>query len=116
MTSSNRLLQEKIDAEAEQAEATPDAELNYRRRQPRQSSVYGLRLPDERIEQLRQLAKARGIEPSALVRQWVIEHLDDIEQDSGGPERRAAEWERDVRSATDRLRQLLDERPWTKAG
>jgi predicted DNA-binding protein len=116
MTSSSRQLQEKIAAEAEQAEATPDAELHYRRRQPKRSSVYGLRLPDERIEQLRRLAEARGIEPSTLVRQWVIEHLDDSEQAIGGSERRTAEWERDVRSTTDHLRQLLDERPWTKGG
>lgn len=75
-----------------------------------------MRLPDERIGQLRRLAEARGIEPSTLVRQWVIEHLDETEQDSGGPERRAAEWERELRSTTDHLRQLLDERPSTKAG
>ncbi|MDA8393479.1 MAG: hypothetical protein M0Z87_11940 [Actinomycetota bacterium] len=116
MTSSNRQLQEKIDIEAEHAEATPDAELHYRRRQPVRSSVYGLRLPDERIEQLRRVAEARGFEPSTLVRQWVIEHLDETEHDLEGRGRRAAEWERDVRSTTDHLRQLLDARPSTKAG
>ena len=115
MTSSNRQLQEKIAAEAEQAEATQDADLHYRRRQPKRSSVYGLRLPDERIEQLRRLAEVRGIEPSTLVRQWVIEHLDETEHDLGGPERRTAEWEREIRSTTDHLRQLLDARPSTKA-
>ena len=116
MTSSARQLREKIAAEVEQAEATADAELHYRRRRPTRSSVYGLRLPDERIEQLRRLAEARGMEPSTLVRQWVIEHLDESKQDIGGRERRAAEWERDVRSTTDHLRQLLDERPSPKAG
>lgn len=78
--------------------------------------MYGLRLPDERIEQLRRLAATRGIEPSTLVRQWVIEHLDDSENALEGRGRRAAEWERDVRNTTDHLRQLLDERPSTKAG
>jgi len=115
MTSSSGQLQEKIAAEAEQAEATLDAELPYRRRKSKRSSVYRLRLPDERIEQVRRHAEARGIEPSALVRQWVIEHLDDSEQAIGGPERRMAEWERHIRITTDHLRQLLDERPSTNA-
>jgi hypothetical protein len=34
---------------------------------------------------------------------------------AGVPERRTAEWEVDVPSTTDHLRQLLDERPWTRA-
>ena len=42
--------------------------------------------PGERIEQLRRLTKARGIEPSTLVRQWVIELLDDSEDALGGRE------------------------------
>lgn len=112
MTSPNRELQDKLAAEADHAEATRDASLQYRRRRPARSSVYGLRLPDERIEQLRRLAEARGTEPSALVRQWVIDHLDAAERtrDPG-----TEQWERDFRSTTDRLRQLLDERPWAQA-
>ena len=114
MTEPNSRLREKIAAEAEHAEATPDADLDYRRRRPKGSSVYGLRLPDERIQQLRRLAQDRGIEPSALVRQWVIDHLDESEQE--GHDRRIVEWERDLRSTADHLRQLLDERPSRKAG
>jgi predicted transcriptional regulator len=112
MTSPNRELREKIAAEAGHAEATRDASLRYRRRRPGRSSVYGLRLPDERIEQLRRLAQARGTEPSALVRQWVIDHLDAAEQarDPG-----TEQWERDFRTTTDHLRQLLDELPWAQA-
>ncbi|MGH9063291.1 MAG: hypothetical protein ACRDZQ_04255 [Acidimicrobiales bacterium] len=115
MTEPSQQLREKILAEAEHAEATPDADLHYRRRRPMRSSVYGLRLPDERIEQLRRLAEDRGIEPSALVRQWVIDHLDDAEQALGNHDRRTAQWERDFRCATDHLRDLLNERPWTEA-
>jgi signal transduction histidine kinase len=55
----------KLAAEAEHAEATRDADLPY-----------GIRLPQERITQLRQLAEARGVEPSVLARAWVIEYLD----------------------------------------
>lgn len=116
MTKPNHQLREKIASEAEHAEATPDADLHYRRRRGGRSSVYGLRLPDERIEQLRRLAEVRGIEPSALVRQWVIDHLNDAEQALGDRDRRTARWERDFRSTADRLRDLLDERPWTETG
>lgn len=74
--------------------------------------MYGLRLPDERIEQLRRLAEARGVEPSALVRQWVIDHLDATERvrDPG-----TDQWERDFRDTAEHLRQLLAGRPWAPA-
>lgn len=40
------------------------------------SQVYSVRIPVRRVEQLRHLAAARGMKPSALLRQWVIERLD----------------------------------------
>ncbi|HVX44587.1 MAG TPA: hypothetical protein VHC49_11910 [Mycobacteriales bacterium] len=107
----DRHLREKIAAEAEHAEATRDADLPYRRRQPG-SSVYGLRLPDDRIAQLRQLANDRGVDPSALARQWIIEHLDAANNVNDD---RAQQWERDLRATTDHLRQLLDQQPWADA-
>lgn len=108
MTTSNRDLHDKLATEVEHAEGTRDADLPYRRRRPTRSSVYGLRLPDERIDQLRRVAEARGVEPSALVRQWVIDHLDAAER-SRDP--KVEKWERDLRATTDHLRQLLDELP-----
>lgn len=99
----------KIAAEAEHAEETRDVELNYQRRHSAGGSrVYGLRLPVERIEQLRRVAQARGIDPSTLARQWVIAHLDEAEH-SGNMARE--HWERDLRETTEHLRRLLDERP-----
>jgi predicted transcriptional regulator len=112
MTSPDKELKEKIAAEAEHAEASRDADLPYRRRRPARSSVYGLRLPDERIDQLRRLAEARGVEPSVLVRQWVIEHLEAAERARDANSQR---WERDFRATTDHLRELLDQRPWADA-
>jgi hypothetical protein len=47
-----------------------EAELPYRRRAGGTHPVYGRWLPAERIEQLRRLTEARGIEPSVLARQW----------------------------------------------
>jgi hypothetical protein len=112
MASTNRELREKIAAEAERAEASRDADLPYRRRRAARSPVYGLRLPHDRIDQLRRLAEARGVEPSVLVRQWVIEHLEAADR---GRDPKSERWERDFRATADHLRQLLDERPWADA-
>jgi hypothetical protein len=40
------------------------------------SQVYSIRVPVERLEQLRQLAKERGVAPTVMLRQWVLERLD----------------------------------------
>ncbi|MGH3769230.1 MAG: hypothetical protein ACRDS0_21130 [Pseudonocardiaceae bacterium] len=108
MTTPDRELLDKIAAEADHAEATRDVNLPYRRRTGNTSPVYGLRLPAERIGQLRRIAQARGVEPSVLARQWVIDQLDAAEHARDQAHER---WERDLRTTTDHLRQLLDERP-----
>jgi hypothetical protein len=109
MTDYDRELLDKIAAEAEHAESTRDVDLDYRRRSaPGGSRVYGLRLPADRIEQLRRLAEARGVEPSALARQWVIAQLDAAEHRRDDAQER---WERDLRETAEHLRHLLDERP-----
>ncbi|MDR7304489.1 hypothetical protein [Haloactinomyces albus] len=110
MTSPDPDLADKLAAEAEQAEATRDADLGYRRRRPSGGqSVYGLRLPTERIVQLRRVAEARGVEPSVLARTWMIEQLDRAE--AGDRDSDTDRWERDLRATTEHLRDLLDERP-----
>ncbi len=43
----------------------------------RPSQVYSIRIPVERIEQLRLIAANRGTTPTALIRDWVIERLDE---------------------------------------
>jgi hypothetical protein len=111
MTPTDRTLREKVDLEAQDADASRGANLHYRRKKTSngQSVVYGLRLPADRIEQLQRLAAARGIEPSALVRQWIIAQLDAAGH--GIRDRGAERWERDLRATTAHLRRLLDERP-----
>jgi hypothetical protein len=100
--------------EAEHAEASHDADLPYQRRRPTGgSSVYGLRLPNDRITQLRQLAEARGVDPSALARQWIIDRLDATDHLR---DERAEQRERDLRATTEHLRQLLDDQPLPDAG
>ncbi|MGH3835206.1 MAG: hypothetical protein ACRDSF_05815 [Pseudonocardiaceae bacterium] len=59
MTDTDRELLDRIAAEAEHAEATRDIELPYRRRAGGTHPVYGLRLPDERIDQLDAAEQAR---------------------------------------------------------
>ena len=43
----------------------------------RPSQVYSIRIPVERVEQLRTLAASQGTAPTQLIRQWVIERLDE---------------------------------------
>jgi hypothetical protein len=63
-------------------------------------------LPD-RIEELRQLAAERGVQPTALIRVWVLAQLDAARSRDDYVQR----WEREVRATADQLRKLLDERP-----
>lgn len=40
------------------------------------SQVYSIRVPVERLEQVRRLAKERGVAPTAMLREWVLAQLD----------------------------------------
>jgi uncharacterized protein YdiU (UPF0061 family) len=68
-------------AEAEAAEQIRDEEdlgpTHASRQAPKEASqVYSVRIPVAKLEQLRQRAAEKGVAPSALMRQWVIERLD----------------------------------------
>lgn len=62
----------------EDEDALEDDAQEYRRPQPPKepSQVYSVRIPVERLEQLRQAAERRRVTPSALLREWVVERLD----------------------------------------
>jgi len=66
--------------EAEHADQHRDDELTrgHRRAQPPKepAQVYSLRIPADRLDQLRQLANERHTTPSALIRAWVLDRLD----------------------------------------
>ena len=101
---------DRIAAAVEDAEATSDEEVEWRRhREPATSptAVYSVRIPVDRIEELRQLAAGRDVAPTALIRAWVLAQLDAAR----GPDDYAQRWEREVRATADQLRRLLDERP-----
>ncbi|MGH3940289.1 MAG: hypothetical protein ACRDTG_16985 [Pseudonocardiaceae bacterium] len=93
----------------EDAEATSDDELEWTRHQEPVKSptaVYNIRIPVDRIEELRQLAADRGVQSTALIRAWVLAQLDAARN----PDDYAQRWERDVRATAEQLRKLLDER------
>lgn len=99
----------RVAAAAADAEAHRDAEVDWVPHEAPSKSpaaVYSVRIPVDRIEELRRLATDRGIAPTALIRTWVLAQLDAARI---GDER-AQQWENDVRTTIDRLRALLDER------
>jgi chemotaxis protein histidine kinase CheA len=103
-------LSDRIAAAVEDAETTPDEELDWTRHQvPAKSpaAVYSVRIPVERIDELRQLAAERGVAPTVLIRTWVLAQLDAARS----PDDYAQRWERDMRATAEQLRKLLNERP-----
>lgn len=103
-------LLDRIAAAVEDAEESPDEELEWTRHRELAKSptvVYSVRIPVDRIEELRQLAADRDVQPTALIRTWVLAQLDAARS----PEDYAQRWERDVRATAEQLRKLLDERP-----
>jgi len=56
----------------------------YRRVAPARdpSQVYSIRIPTRRLEELRKLADAKGVQPSVMIREWALERL---EAESRGP-------------------------------
>jgi hypothetical protein len=104
---------ELLAAEAEAAEAHRDAEPPYvrhvrrLRRDPLQ--VYSLRIPVDRLAELRQVVDADGVEPSALLRRWVLDRLD-----AGKARRGDASGAELLRGELDTARRLLDEAPRPK--
>ncbi|WP_264030546.1 hypothetical protein [Cellulosimicrobium sp. SH8] len=72
-------IKEMLAKEAEDAESLPVAEGTYvrnRRVAKDPSQVYSLRIPVDRLAELRQVADRQGVAPSALMRRWVLERLD----------------------------------------
>lgn len=67
-----------LDEEAELAEKHRDVERSYVRARPAASpsQVYSLRIPVERLEQLRNLAERHHEAPTAMMRRWVLERLE----------------------------------------
>lgn len=82
------LAREAVEAE-QRAEAEQRGEIastpgqRGRRRATDPSQVYPIRIPVSRLRQLRSVADRLGVRPTALIRQWVLERLDDLDRESG---------------------------------
>lgn len=63
----------------ERGEIAPAAGQRGRRRAEDPSQVYAVRIPVSRLRRLREVATDLGVQPSALIRQWVIERLDALD-------------------------------------
>jgi hypothetical protein len=84
-------LRDLLAREAVEAEARADAEergsvssprgQRGRKRSEDPSQVYAVRIPVSRLNEIRSLADRYGEAPSALIRQWVIERLDDLKSE-----------------------------------
>lgn len=101
-------ISEVLRAESEASEEHRDAPADYVRsiRRPRRepSQVYSLRIPAHRLAELRELANVEGVEPSALMRQWVLDRLEAENETLG----LASPSER-LRAKLDSARRLLEE-------
>lgn len=70
------------------------------------SQVYSIRVPVDRLEQVRWLAAERNMAPAAMLRQWVLAQLDAELAASGTADRRVAQSA--ARNATGPARQRRD--------
>lgn len=76
-TDRERILRE-VAEDAEQAGDTVSPTARRKKRtSPDPNQVYSVRIPVDRIEQLRQAALNSGTTPSALIRELVVRYLDD---------------------------------------
>jgi hypothetical protein len=73
--------EERADAE-ERGEITPAPGQRGRRRAADPSQVYSVRIPVSQLRKLREVADSLSMQPSALIRQWVIERLDGLDASS----------------------------------
>lgn len=99
------LAQEAADAEATRDEA-PTQMHRARVSASGTSQVYTVRMPADRLAELRTVADQSGEQPSALMRRWVLERLDD--ERARQPD--LAEVRRTLSDALHTLDQLSDRR------
>lgn len=90
MTDISKILADEAEASEAMANVeTPMVRNRVKTKEP--SQVYSLRIPVDRLEQLRQRAEQQHVAPTVLMRRWILDRLDD-EAERGGrlEERRAA--------------------------
>ena len=83
------LAREAAEAEAraaaeERGEIAPAPGQRGRRRAADPSQVYAVRIPVSRLRRLQEVAASLNMQPTALIRQWIIERLDSLDESSVG--------------------------------
>jgi|GEM_PF-3271084 len=86
----------------------------YKRTKPASdpSQVYSIRIPVSRLGELRRLADASGLQPSSMIRAWVLERL---ESENRGPAD-LTKMAEEVVAAASRLRAASRRRPSLEEG
>lgn len=77
------LAREAIEAEElaeaeERGEVVPAPGQRGRKRASDPSQVYSVRIPVSRLRELRHIAEQLDVQPTVLIRQWVLERLDQL--------------------------------------
>lgn len=90
MTDISKLLAD--EAEASEAMANVETQMVRNRVKAKEpSQVYSLRIPVDRLEELRQRAEQQHVAPTVLMRRWILDRLDEeAERGNRLEERRAA--------------------------
>jgi len=88
----NESIRDTLAREAAEAEARAEAEergdvaqtpgQRGRKRASDPSQVYAVRIPASRLRELRSVAEQLEIQPTVLIRQWVLERLDRLAADT----------------------------------
>lgn len=86
-----QLLREAQAAEEAWSGLDDTALVRARAKSPDPAQVYSVRIPVERIDRLRRLADERGVKPTALMREWVLQRLAAEELTVRAPEERMVE-------------------------
>jgi hypothetical protein len=81
------LAREAVEAEAranaeERGEIAPTPGQRGRKRATDPSQVYAVRIPVSRLHRLQEVAASLNVQPTALIRQWVIARLDELDRGS----------------------------------
>jgi len=106
----DRELADRLTAAIADAEADHDAEPNWvRHQEPSRTptAVYSVRIPVDGSRNCEPWPPHGGIQPTTLIRRWVLAQLDATRDANDYTQR----WERDVRATAAQLQKLLDERP-----
>jgi len=79
-------IQEVLGAIVDESEEIDETAEFVRPKPPREAAqVYSLRIPADQLDRVRAAAERHGAAPSALMRRWVLDRLEDEERNASRP-------------------------------